>query len=411
MLTVVVLGGSTFMGRELVRELSQILHTEMSTYVINRGNVYWSQEAPLPPASSSLHYLRVSDRNNEVAMATAFAEIPSPIDALVDFSGIHRRDVEVSVKTLLAKKGRMAPHFLYIYISTDSIYDAAMESSRTEEDTSSSSTSSTSSSDYLDCSSSDYGSNKKECDEYIQSFRTTFRHLILRLPDVIGPYDDTARFWSTLLWANSGVPMQLVASEACKVCSFVFSRDVVAFLLRSILRSAQECVPSAVFDMCCLESVPLVDFIKLVVSSSTNHNEKPIDVIVTPTAKELRFAKGCDYYPSVSFGFITCSCEALTPPYGFQPTPLRDAVSITSEFFAGARSRSEYLHAIRKLPAEVAYAVLIPPCVHVMSVNGRAGPFTRKEFVNAVMEGGKDDVVKVVVRDDVSEAGERTLFV
>ena len=59
-----------------------------------------------------------------------------------------------------------------------------------------------------------YGFEKLEA-EYILKraalANERMRYLILRLPDVIGPFDDSGRFWAYLLWLplHRDAPLQL----------------------------------------------------------------------------------------------------------------------------------------------------------------------------------------------------------
>ena len=46
----------------------------------------------------------------------------------------------------------------------------------------------------------DYGHDKLKCEEYLKQLQA-FKYIILRLSDVIGPYDDSGRFWGYIKWA------------------------------------------------------------------------------------------------------------------------------------------------------------------------------------------------------------------
>jgi hypothetical protein len=74
--------------------------------------------------------------------------------------------------------------------------------------------------------------------------------LVLRCPDIIGPYDDTGRFWATLLWIQHAVlqgmsgrgmsaeaVVALPRSLQATPMSFVFSLDLVAAMRQSIRRA------------------------------------------------------------------------------------------------------------------------------------------------------------------------------
>lgn len=47
-----------------------------------------------------------------------------------------------------------------------------------------------------------YYQNKLKCEEFLKNYviEGSFKYVILRLPDVIGPFDDTGRFWALLKW-------------------------------------------------------------------------------------------------------------------------------------------------------------------------------------------------------------------
>ncbi len=58
----------------------------------------------------------------------------------------------------------------------------------------------------------------------------------LRLPDVIGPFDNTERFWATLEWikASGKYPIPLSREDEERKLAFVYSRDVCRFILQLI---------------------------------------------------------------------------------------------------------------------------------------------------------------------------------
>jgi nucleoside-diphosphate-sugar epimerase len=51
----------------------------------------------------------------------------------------------------------------------------------------------------------EYGHDKLKCEEYLRSHSSSndymsFPFVVLRLPDVIGPYDSTSRLWAYIRW-------------------------------------------------------------------------------------------------------------------------------------------------------------------------------------------------------------------
>ena len=48
--------------------------------------------------------------------------------------------------------------------------------------------------------SEEYGNDKLRCEEYLKSHNFDIKYICLRLPDVIGPYDRSGRFWAYMKW-------------------------------------------------------------------------------------------------------------------------------------------------------------------------------------------------------------------
>lgn len=75
------------------------------------------------------------------------------------------------------------------------------------------------------------------CEEYMQNEidKSQFPFIILRFADVIGPYDDSGRFWSYIkwmmdpTWAKKPLPQDKETQN--NLLSFVFSEDIVKTLL------------------------------------------------------------------------------------------------------------------------------------------------------------------------------------
>ena len=60
--------------------------------------------------------------------------------------------------------------------------------------------------------------------------------IILRLPDVFGPYDSTERFWTTLTWMRNSRehPLPLSAEDETAKLSFVDSESVARCIVQLI---------------------------------------------------------------------------------------------------------------------------------------------------------------------------------
>ena len=117
---------------------------------------------------------------------------------VVDFSCFERKEIKSIVRSLYG-----ICH-LYIFISSDSIYDVCDPKLRRE--------------DYIRevhavrpendkmieefNNNEEYGNDKLKCEEYLISHvdPKIFKYICLRLPDVIGPYDRSGRFWAYIKW-------------------------------------------------------------------------------------------------------------------------------------------------------------------------------------------------------------------
>lgn len=82
-----------------------------------------------------------------------------------------------------------------------------------------------------------YGHNKLRAEEYLNSHcynrNESFAYVNLRLPDVLGPYDGTVRYWAYLKWFKNMEwwPVHFENIHAVRPLSFVASEDVAALIV------------------------------------------------------------------------------------------------------------------------------------------------------------------------------------
>lgn len=200
---------------------------------------------------------------------------------------------------------------------------------------------------------------------------------VLRLPDVIGPWDRTGRFWATLLyeiayWADpANLSLTIPSSLANQHISVVYGPDVadaIGQLLthgppfledveghgdhhlphhnnnRMIMMIAMPCWSYRVFHLACSESPTLQQFTRMML-------QQPDALHLI----ECESDASCDYYPSVSCGPL--SIERAVRELHWSPTPLVQAVAATRAFFLEAMAQRQYLSecsaAMKKLPYRV----------------------------------------------------------
>lgn len=80
----------------------------------------------------------------------------------------------------------------------------------------------------------EYGNDKLKCEEYLLSHVTVdqFPYICLRLPDVIGPYDRSGRFWAYMKWIedNQKNPIHINKYSDLRLLSLVYSKDVIKLI-------------------------------------------------------------------------------------------------------------------------------------------------------------------------------------
>ena len=61
----------------------------------------------------------------------------------------------------------------------------------------------------------------------------------LRLPDVLGPFDNTERYWCSLEWVQKSQehPIELIDKDEQKPLSFVYSKDVGTAICNLVKKS------------------------------------------------------------------------------------------------------------------------------------------------------------------------------
>ncbi|OEH77910.1 NAD dependent epimerase dehydratase family protein [Cyclospora cayetanensis] len=216
---VLVLGGSGFIG------IVALLNAGYAVTLVNRGRVYWQKDMSSLPGVSHVK----ADRENSKAFAEALREVTGsrPWVGVVDFSAYKPRHVEAALEGL-------GSHFgIYIYISTDSVYEvsdkAAWEKAEAVLEEFAQRPADAARADIL-ARMDRYGHKKFLCEDHLKAFAVgSGRQCVaLRLADVIGPYDDTHRLWAYWWWCKySGVsPILVPEGGDSQPLNFTFSADV-----------------------------------------------------------------------------------------------------------------------------------------------------------------------------------------
>jgi nucleoside-diphosphate-sugar epimerase len=318
----------------------------------------------------------VADRDNPSQFAHAVVS-NGPFDVVVDFCGFDSSDARTAIGAMetqaMVHGGRPCRH--YVFISSDSVYEVSAGAAVRLQQSSDLSTSTPSSVSWnwpngdgedgrieetagvrpeaaevrqtlksLD----GYGHGKLRCEELLREacWRFGLCFTALRLPDVIGPNDNTHRFWRYQAWCIAGdaQPVMFSSRAATSPLSFVYSGDV-ARVVEAILSLPdavrQEKFCGEAVNVCCSETPSIVEF----VGSIAVELHVPYYYQIRPDDHQLSSAESGDststsssssdsdpsYLPSVECGPVSdAKLRRLLPSWS--PTPMAEVVSETVKF-------------------------------------------------------------------------------
>ena len=335
---VLVFGGNGFIGSATVIKL---INNGYKVTLINRGTFYWDSKFRVQS------YVRVikCDRAQPLSDCLEFERlIQEKIfwDFVIDFSGFRGTQVEQSVGAL---KGISR---LYIYISSDSVYEVCEKSHKgpTEErdSTRPESVEERERLNLLD----NYGHEKLQGEEalYKQRWAGGMPFMALRLPDVIGPRDNTYRFWMyQLLVKTAGVmKTRIPVPEFLQSypLSFVYVDDVADLILSAVNMGPQ--VYDQAVNLAFSSPVTLPNFLQLI--------GRELGIENVPIKYEPQSEKTVYLYPSVRRGHIDITkAENL---FLWQPSSISSVIKKTVKFYEDAMTHKNYSHERREVVQAVA---------------------------------------------------------
>lgn len=190
---VLVFGGNGFIGSEVVKDF---IEKGYDITVVNRGNWYFDSKERIQPYVN--HHF-ICDRDKAFKLECTELLKSGYYDIVIDFSSYTSKQIQQVTDILQDRVG------LYIYISTDSIYEVCQKdhvAASREEDA----VRPKSAKKRMQLRKSDtYGHEKLACEEVLRKQRQAggFPYVALRLPDVIGPRDGSFRFWTYQIWIQT----------------------------------------------------------------------------------------------------------------------------------------------------------------------------------------------------------------
>jgi len=368
---VLVFGGSSFMGRATVEAL---LARPARVCVVNRGRRYWGTNDPSGGRVARVIADRCDAREFSASIDAATQRLGARWDLVADFSAFNGDDIRAALGGL---RGRFAR---YVYISSDSIYEVsawASENWRARSDreqqlvVEADGLRPESSSEQRRLRKADtYGDGKLRAEEALrdglaQDDSVSCRSVSLRLPDVIGPFDDTFRLWAYWHWLHAGPEEPPQVQETGKVkrkaedletvpldppLAFVFSGDVARFIVTFLDAKLPPETPRCdAVNLTCVQQLPLAEMLTLLASASGLSCPPPL----APTKRPRTFL------PSVDRPWLYSHHRALEV-YSFATTPLEDVLRICAAWFKEACSTfpQEARRAAKKVPGSASKAAL-----------------------------------------------------
>ncbi|XP_060077209.1 uncharacterized protein LOC132556783 [Ylistrum balloti] len=224
---ILVLGGNGFIGAATSERL---IARGDNLVLVNRGNWYWDSKSTVKPFVIHL----TCDRQRQLRHCEDLRRFKDAVyfDVVIDFSAYHSEAVEDVLDLLKSRIGR------YIYISSDSVYEVCQKNHSNPSLESDAVRPFNTEERLLMAGKDDYGHRKLECEEVLvrQREKGGVPYVLLRLPDVIGPRDNTYRWWMYQMWLKlSGylerqisIPKFLLNHKL----SFVYSLDVADLIVQ-----------------------------------------------------------------------------------------------------------------------------------------------------------------------------------
>ena len=352
-MNILILGGSEFIGRTFVDSLIQAGDSKMFT--INRGKQYWNESLKDKKGVNYYYgdrneYMEFEKLLQYVSKKEKIGEGGKKWDLVVDFSCFERKEVKSVIRALRDKCK------LYVFISTDSIYDVCDKKLRRDDFIKEEYGVRPESDKIIEelNKNEDYGNDKLKCEEYLRSHinENDFNYICLRLPDVIGPYDTSGRFWAYMLWIKNAIECPIHVNKYFKLryLSFVYSEDVCKLLMgiKDIIKQNDDNtkkwlseINTESFNVCFDNPITLKVFIDMVAKEMGIADLEFID------EKDL-ISSGKFFYPSVECGPLNNSKAKKL--LNFKSIEIETAIKETVKFFKQAekymtefkKARSKY---------------------------------------------------------------------
>ena len=324
---ILVFGGNGFIGAKTVQILFD--SGDVDVTVVNRGLSWdWDTPSTIKPRVRCIH----TDRDKPLSEFPELCEYVKEVfhDVTIDFSGYSPVAVEETIKLLTGRTD------LYIYISSDSVYEVCQEKQHQGPSRETDAIRPAEEADRKKARRRDsYGDDKLSSEEVLiekcKNTNSAPSYVILRLADVIGPKDSTNRFWQYQIWIEMAskckdLSVSIPRKYECSPLSFVFSSDI-AKLITEIVKMGEvkrRGILNQSYNLACSENLTLPEFLQKIKISLGLQNCKVN--ISSDDGDEVP-----QIYPSVERGPIDITKAKST--LNWLPTPMDSAIHETTEFY------------------------------------------------------------------------------
>ncbi len=328
---ILVFGGNGFIGAETV---VQLLKKDATITVANRGKSWdWDTPETIKPRVKWIKMDRKIPLINQQELMKCVEN--EYFDLTIDFSGFKGKQVKDTIKLMTNRTS------LYIYISSDSVYEVCKEKANDKSSVESDAVRPETEHERVKAKRRDsYGHEKLSGEEVIVEHYEKNGgppYVFLRLADVIGPKDSSQRFWQYQIWVEvSGqihIPVWIPSKYVTQPLSFVFVKDIAKLIARiaEMDSNALQSVCNQAYNLACVETVTLKEFLTIIQSC--------LDI------KDLQVRDSdseCvpDILPSVERGPVNIG--KARSMLGWCPTPLQLAIKETVDFNKNVVSKQAF---------------------------------------------------------------------
>ncbi len=298
---VLVLGGSNFIGRNLVEALMDLEKYELTLFNRQQSNTELFPQ---------LRKLKGDRQDPELHILAS-----EKWDYVVDLSCYYQQHLKNVLQHLPAVEH-------YVFISTCSVYQNEDTNLRFRDE--STAILSCTAEEAIDESPQTYGARKAECERILQ--QSGHRHSILRPALVYGPYDPTDRFYYWLHQVKTQ-RQTILPEDGLRLFSTTYVKDLVQAILKALERSED----AGIYNVISKPDTSIAQIVKLS-ESLLNRQVEPLNASAEwLQAQEVK--EWLDMPLWIHGDHFTYSNQRLGKELDWQASALENSLSATIQYY------------------------------------------------------------------------------